>query len=379
MRILTLFAVTLTALQGVAAVCDCPNIAAQTFGCDEDDTECLCDAENYLEVLNSCARFRRGQDCSDREIQRATNAFNRVCSSESSTTSTARSSTIQSTSTSISSSSEPTTTSAPASSTSAPSSSSLSSSSASSTTSEATMTPTNTAAPAGSNNSKSGLTTAQIGGIAGGSAGLILIVAFLLIFFKFRTYKKIDKKQDAERNVEAEKFMDGGRQMRAASLAHGSDRLYSTSRPLSHALGEYDSSRYQAEDDDDESPNSNTSGNYFNRFSGNHVDDSTSAFSGNSPQGYNPPSSFRNSQRSSSVPMYGPGGPPLPTASLSYEEYRSQGGERSSLMSGQSQTGSTTPHRSVSAPTAQMQLPRISRRPVGSSLNDRSTSDSYSP
>ncbi|RVD84360.1 uncharacterized protein DFL_006112 [Arthrobotrys flagrans] len=247
------------------------------------------------------------------------------------------------------------------------------------------MSPTNTAAASGSNNSNSGLTTAQIGGIAGGSAGFILIVVFLAIFFKFRTYKKIDKKEDAERKIEAEIFMDGGRQMRAASLAHASDRLYSTQRPLSHALGEYDSTRYEADDDDDDdqSPNSNTSGNYFNRFSGNHVDDSASAFSGGSPQGYHPPSSFRDSQRSSSVPMYGPGGPPLPTASLTYEQYRNQAqessGERSSLMPGQSQTGSLTPHRSVSAPTAQMQMPRISRRPVGSSLNNRSTSGSYNP
>ncbi|KAF3219355.1 hypothetical protein TWF191_007902 [Orbilia oligospora] len=379
MRIFTLLAVALTALQGVAAVCTCPEIAAQAFECDLDDTECICGAENYLEVLNSCSRFRRGQDCSERDIQRATDSYNRQCAGESSTTSAAPSSTSQPP-ISTSSTSGPTTTDEPTSSTSASSSSSsLPSSSSSysptsSVSSTTIMSPTNTAAASGSNNSNSGLTTAQIGGIAGGSAGFILIVAFLAIFFKFRMYKKIDKKEDAERNVEAEKFMDGGRQMRAASLALASDRLYSTQRPLSHALGEYDSSRYEA-DDGDQSPNGSTTGNYFNRFSGNHVEDSASAFSGSSPQGYHPPPSFRNSQRSSSVPMHSPGGQPYPTASLSYEEYRSQApessGERSSLMSQQSQPGNPTPHRSVSAPLGQMQMPRISRRPVGSSLNGR--------
>ncbi|KAK6515551.1 hypothetical protein TWF506_007881 [Arthrobotrys conoides] len=382
MRIFTLLAVALTALQGVTAVCTCPEIAAQTFECDLDDTECICGAESFLEVLNSCSRFRRGQECSERDIQRATDSYNSRCASESSTTSAAPSSTSQPPR-STSSTSGPTTTDEPTSSTSAPSSSSSSSSSTSSVSSSTTMSTTNTAAASGSNNSNSGLTTAQIGGIAGGSAGFVLIVAFLAIFFKFRMYKKIDKKEDAERNVEAEKFMDGGRQMRAASMAHASDRLYSTQRPLSHALGEYDSSRYEAEDDDQSPDSSSTSGNYFNRFSGNHVDDSADAFSGSSPQGYHPPSSFRNSQRSSSVPMHGPGGPPYPTASLSYEEYRSQtqepSGERSSLMPGQSQPGHTTPHRSVSAPLGQIQMPRISRRPVGSSLNDRSTSGSFSP
>ncbi|KAK6363717.1 hypothetical protein TWF730_001135 [Orbilia blumenaviensis] len=373
MRIFTLFAVTLTALQGVAAVCNCPEIAAQTFDCALDDLDCLCGAENYIEVLNSCARFRRGEVCSERDLQRATESYNQACSIEPSTTSAASSSTSQPPSSS--STSELTTTRESASSTSEPSSTS------SSVSSTETMTPTNTAAPVGSNGGNSGLTTAQIGGIAGGSAAFILLLAFLAIFFKFRTYKKIDKKEDVERNVEAEKFMDGGRQMRAASLAHGSDRLYSTQRPLSHALGEYDSTRYDGEDDEDQSPDSNTSGNYFNRFSGNHVEDSSSAFSTGSPQGYNPPSSYRNSQRSSSVPMYGPGGPSLPTASLSYEEYRSQAqessGERSGLMSEQQQqSAAPTPHRSVSAPTAQLNLPRISRRPVGSSINDRSTSDS---
>ncbi|KAK6356470.1 hypothetical protein TWF718_000829 [Orbilia javanica] len=381
MRIFTLLAVGLTALQGVAAVCECPQIAADTVDCDLDDSECLC-STNFVEVLTACSRFRRGQNCSERDLQREIDSYDSQCAVESSTTSAAPSSTSQSSRTS--STSEPTTTSERASSTSSSptSSSSLSSQSTSST----TMSPTNTSVAAGSSgNSGSGLTTAQIGGIAGGCAGFILIVAFLAIFFKFRNYKKIDKKEDAERNAEAEKFMDGGRQMRAASLVHGSDRLYSTQRPLSHALGEYDSSRYEAEDEDedDQSPNSNTSGNYFNRFSGNHVEDSAGAFSGGSPQSHNPPSSFRNSLRSSSVPMYGPGGPPLPTASLSYEQYRSQAqgpsGEASSLVPGQSPTGNPAPHRSVSAPTSQMQMPRISRRPVGSSLNDRSTSDSYSP
>ncbi|KAF3930445.1 hypothetical protein ABW20_dc0105621 [Dactylellina cionopaga] len=379
MRIFTFLALGLTAIQGVSAICNCPQIAAQAVNCDLNDSECLCGSNNYLDVLSSCSRLRRGENCSDRDIEDARNSYVRACLASNSETTSASSSTSEPSSTS-SSSSATSTTSEPSSTTSA--STSASSTSSTSSTETATMTPTNTPVSSASRgSSRPALTTAQIGGVVGGSVGLVLTLIVMAVLYSCRRYKKKDKKADALRNVEAQKFMEGGRQMRAASMSQMSDRLYSTRRPLSYALGEYDSSRadvdHQDADDSDSTPPNSVQGSYFNRFSGNHLEDSTQAFL-SSPSAYYPPSSFRNSQRAVSVPNQTPGGPMLPTASLSYEEYRSQEspGERSSLISEQS--GSSTPHRSVSAPMPPQS--RISRKPInGNSLNERTSSSSYSP
>ncbi|EPS36725.1 hypothetical protein H072_9728 [Dactylellina haptotyla CBS 200.50] len=370
MRISAYFALGLAALQGVSAVCNCEEIAATSLACDLNDAVCICGAGNFLDIVESCARVRRGERCSNRDLQNARNNFDQLCSTSSTTS--APSSTSEPTSTT--SSSAPTTESTSESST----TESPTASTTSSTSSTSTMSPTNTAASSASSN-KPVLTTAQIGGIAGGAAGLVVILVFLAVFCTFRKYKKIDKKEEVERHHEVEQFMEGGRQMRAASMSHMSDRLYSTNRPLSHALGEYDSTRYDAEEENDISAQSSISGgSYFNRFSGNHLEDSTQAFSNTSPQGYFPPSSYRNSQRAVSVPS-GPGGPMLPTASLSYEEYRNQAyessGERSYLMSDQGQMASSAPHRSVSAPMPNQA--RISRKPIGNSVNERNSQGSY--
>lgn len=179
------------------------------------------------------------------------------------------------------------------------------------------------------------------------------------------------------REVDAEGFIEGGRQLRAKSMTlNANDRLYSTQRPLSYALGEYDSSNYRDHGDDhhpqtrgmDETPSgAAAAGGYFNRFSGNYVDDSSQAFSTTSynkntqPQGYAADSSYQQARRSVSIPS---GGLVYPTASLSYEQYRNQArdsaGERTSLI----EEESIVPQRSVSAPVPQ----RISRKPIGGTI-----------
>ncbi|KAF3929144.1 hypothetical protein AA313_de0200522 [Arthrobotrys entomopaga] len=378
MRILPFIALSLTAIRGVVAVCSCSDVAATALQCDPNDANCLCSSGNYLSIFNGCARARRGERCSEKDIEDATNAYNDACASLSSTSSAPTSTgepTSTSSSTSVSTTSETTATSSSSTSSTDPTSSS---------TSSASMTPTNTVAASAAPR-RPALSMGQIGGIVGGAAGLVVFTTLIIVFFTWRKYKKIDKVADAERNEEAKQFVEGGRQMRAASMSQMSDRLYSTQRPLSYALGEYNSNHHEPDDDTDGSPSNSLHGNYFNRFSGNHMDDSAQAFSNNSPSGgYFPPSSYRNSQRAVSVPA-GPGGPMLPTASLSYEEYRSQAydsrEERSYLMqsqSGSSASSSSAPHRSVSAPMPnQNQAGRISRKPIGNSVSDRSSSQYY--
>ncbi|KAK6544334.1 hypothetical protein TWF694_001034 [Orbilia ellipsospora] len=382
MRIFPFIALGLTAIRGVVAVCSCSDIVAQALQCDPDDASCLCSSGNYLTIFNGCARARRGERCSNKDIQDATDAYNNACASLSSTSS-APTSTSEPTSTSSPTSSS-TTTSPTTTTTTSLSSSSSTPSTSSSASSSTSMGPTNTAAATAAG-SKPALSTGQIGGVVGGAAGLIVFTTLVIVWFTYRKYKKIDKVADVERIEEVEKFMEGGRQMRAASMSQTSDRLYSTQRPLSYALGEYNSNHHEPEEDDSDNSASNSlQGNYFNRFSGNHMDDSAQAFSNNSPSGgYFPPSSYRNSQRAVSVPA-GPGGPMLPTASLSYEEYRNQAydrrEERSYLMQSPSSSSasSSAPHRSVSAPMPnQNQGARISRKPIGNSLSDRSSSNYY--
>ncbi|EWC48438.1 hypothetical protein DRE_02207 [Drechslerella stenobrocha 248] len=352
MRILTVLSLTLAVLQGASAACNCPDIAARASNCDPQDSTCVCAATSYLTALISCSRFRRDENCSDQDLADATDDYNNLCRS---LTTTSADSTPTS---SLTEDSQFTTTLDPASTT-VSTTRRISSSRTTSTT--ATRTPTNMAA---ASNSQPVLTTAQIGGIAGGGAGfLIILTLFLVLFCTHRKYKKRDKKEEAERGVEAEKFVEGGRQMRAASMVPISDRLYSTQRPLSYALGEYDSSRYDGgehrEGVPESTPPDSLHGNYFSRFSGSHVEDSAQAFANNPRGSYHPPSSYQNSRRSISVNTHSPDRPKPPTASLSYEEYRNPHTdpveEQSSLIG--------SPHRSVSAPQ------RFSRKPVGNSVH----------
>ncbi|KAF3932268.1 hypothetical protein ABW19_dt0203327 [Dactylella cylindrospora] len=369
MRIYSILAFGLVALRTVAAECECLERAANAVNCDVDDESCLCDSgSDYIEALNTCSQFSIN-DCTDRELNQARSDFARACLREETTT-TARSSTrTTSTRESSTTTSSSRTTSSPATTTTESSTSASSTAAATSTAS-----PTNTAAPS-SGGGGSKLSTAQIGGIAGGAAGAIVLLILLTVFCTMRKYKKIDKKEEVERAENADKFIEGGRQFRAVSMTlNPNDRLYSTQRPLSYALGEYNSSRYDGDREHspdgfgrhlspDDTPINSTTGGYFNRFSGNYVEDSSQAFENRNSQGYNPPSGYgRGGQRAASVPS---GGPVIPTASLSYEEYRNRAhdnaGERTSLIiDDNASTSSSAPHRSVSAPMSQ----RISRKPI---------------
>ncbi|KAF3918525.1 hypothetical protein ABW21_db0207617 [Orbilia brochopaga] len=383
MRLTTALTLTLAVIRGASAVCDCPDIAAQSANCDPQDSACLCAATSYMTALITCAKFRKGEDCSDQDLADATNAYNNLCSSLSTTSSDPATSTTTTSSDSTSTSDPTSSTDSDISTTTSASSAGKTTSSRTSTSSASRMAPTDETAASTSNNNQPVLTKAQIGGIAGGGAGLVLVVILITVYFTWRKYHKKDKKIEAERGVEAEKFVEGGRRMRAASMTLVSDRLYSTQRPLSYALGEYDSSAYEAHEGQqrgretpDSTPPDSIHGNYFNRFSGSHVEDSAQAFINNNPQRshYGPPSSYTNTnnRRSLSVntsPAAERSTHTLPTASLSYEDYRNPhtdmppAEEQSSLMG--------SPHRSASAPQ------RISRKPVGGSVHEsRTSSDS---
>ncbi|KAF3902349.1 hypothetical protein AA313_de0206633 [Arthrobotrys entomopaga] len=281
MRI-TFLVLGLTAIHKSLGFCDCSNIAALTLNCAPTDSACICNSGNYLTVFNSCS-----ETCSDEEKKHVTDIYNSACKRTPSTTSvftrksattsvhirtnaptsvpiamkiaTTSISTKKSVTTSISTKKSATTSTSSSLHSTITSSSFITTSTkktkkvapTSSPSSAALASPSKTilpnTAPTNIVNTRPILSNKQIGGIAGGVAGLIIIAIISGLLLAHKKFKAAEKKADVERDVEVKDFVEGGRRLRAASTSsYVSDRMYSLRKPLSYTLGEYNSTNYLA-------------------------------------------------------------------------------------------------------------------------------------
>jgi len=226
----------------VAAVCTCPDQVAKAVQCKSTtDFACLC-TSTYAFDLQTC--FASGSSCSDSDEQAATKSYYAGCSQVNekepvpTISRSSRSSTTVTTSTESSSSS----TSSSASTTSATESASVTDAAAQQTTTPTT--PTNP--PDEMDMMRRKLKNYKlIGGIVGGVMGLIIIVLAISIFFLIRHFrqKMIEEKKKAEE--EASHFIQEGFRNPSPANHPSAKRVYSLQRPLSYALGEYNSSEHE--------------------------------------------------------------------------------------------------------------------------------------